>query len=546
MHEIRDEEVWEGPAKPEIDRSGGLTDAIRWVADRWLPILGVTFLLIGLGFLFKYTYERGLLIPPLRVLSGVGVGGVLAVAGWRVRETQRTLSQALLGGASAVGYLTLYAATQMYDLIGWPIGFGGAIAVTLATFWVSLREESPVLSHVATLGGFATPFLVGVDIAGPAMLNDFVTLAHMCLVMAGATTIFVSRGWSSLMWNVAAAMGSYLLAAVLLPAAPLERWGIQSAILATWFATGVVPVLRTVLVRGTPGRATEVTTHVFALVAPAAAMGLSRLAWAPDPPVWWALALVVAGAYGIASIALWSKKRSIADVAAVVSVGFLTMALVEALTGSVLMVSLLAEGLALIWLSRAGLRTKAPLDGFGRGTLFVSSLVGHALATLVTCDSLVRLLEAPTGMPFLGGEGPQLIATVFALFAVGRFHADDDTREILEWPALLAFLAVALHQPSTLALGDLLTTALWGVVSIAIVAISAHRPNPLREATGIVLLLLTAAKLLLFDMSGTETLWRVLLSMGFGSALLILHYAKHRLRPTDEDAERGTDLGGLA
>lgn len=93
-----------------------------------------------------------------------------------------------------------------------------------------------------------------------------------------------------------------------------------------------------------------------------------------------------------------------------------------------------------------------------------------------------------------------------------------------EWAAHVLFLAAALHQSAELAHGDLIATAIWGAYSIALISAATIRVSVARQWMGISALMLAALKLLFVDMHGAETLWRVLLFIAFGVALLALSY----------------------
>ncbi len=82
-----------------------------------------------------------------------------------------------------------------------------------------------------------------------------------------------------------------------------------------------------------------------------------------------------------------------------------------------------------------------------------------------------------------------------------------------------------LHDQATLAAhGDILATACWGIYAIALLVAGLSGAVRQLKYVGLATVILAAAKLLVVDMAGTETIWRVLLFLGFGGALLALSY----------------------
>ncbi|MGH7483871.1 MAG: DUF2339 domain-containing protein [Longimicrobiales bacterium] len=81
-----------------------------------------------------------------------------------------------------------------------------------------------------------------------------------------------------------------------------------------------------------------------------------------------------------------------------------------------------------------------------------------------------------------------------------------------------------LWATSPLPNGSLVGSALWGLIgAAALVAGATRAARPLRQI-GLVTLGATAAKMLLFDLSEAETIWRIALFLGFGMVLLGLGY----------------------
>ena len=129
-------------------------------SEFWLNKVGVGLLLLGVAFLFKYSVDQGWLTPPLRVGFGLLIGAVLLERGLRFAETRPQFSQVLLGGGIGAFYITGFAAYQLLHVVPYVAAFGFMIAVTGLAFGLALRQNTPTLSLIGTIGGFATPFIL--------------------------------------------------------------------------------------------------------------------------------------------------------------------------------------------------------------------------------------------------------------------------------------------------------------------------------------------------------------------------------------------------
>lgn len=525
-----------GPEIPATSFSWWPDEPLQWALDRWIQLLGITFLLIGVGFLFKYTYDHGLLVPPLRVLCGAAIGGGLAIAGWRLRDTRRPLAHVLLGGASATLYVTLYAASELYSLIPGAVAFAGFIGVTMATFVVSITQRGVVLANIATIAAFLTPFVLDVPLVADPQLKDLGTIAYMCIVLTGSTAIYLFNGWRSLLVISAAAIWPYLGLVALGASTPLENGVAQAAIVFAWLATAVVPVARAYLSPG--NRSDRTVAHICTLAVPGVAMLVSWLLWHDVDANWGIISLALAGTYAAASLFLRRDRDRFGELAtthSLVAAGLATLGFTAWFAGPTLMLALLIEGVVLCW---AGFRLAPAHAALGAGSIWqehrLFQIIGHALLATVLVDSVMLFVPSASGTPFLNPEGLQLVATSVGLWLVGQTHEQDAVGPGFEWAAHLLLLATILHQTGPMQYGDLVATACWGVYSLALITVGLTGRVNSRQWMGLSALLLTAGKLLFVDMSGAETLWRVLLFMAFGAALLFLSYLAPRWNDSGE------------
>ncbi|MDG5750162.1 DUF2339 domain-containing protein [Qipengyuania sp. XHP0211] len=160
------------------------------VFGRRLPIWagGVTLAVAGV-FLVRYSIERGLITPTLRVVMAFLFGGGLiagAEAAYRFRDkvADPRVSQALAGAGFATLYAGFYLAGTQYGLIGQTLAFLGLAAVTAGAIGLSFRFGLPS-AVLGLVGGFAAPALVGGEEANLPLLALYLGLVTGGLVYAG-------------------------------------------------------------------------------------------------------------------------------------------------------------------------------------------------------------------------------------------------------------------------------------------------------------------------------------------------------------------------
>ncbi len=159
-----------------------------------LPIWfgGIALALAGF-FLVKYSIEKGLLSPAIRVCLGGLFGIILLVAAKYIREKSSfaniRIPQSLSGAGIAVLYATFYAATGLYQLIPSFLSFAGMAATTGLAIFLSLRHGAPI-ALLGLIGGFLTPALVGATEPSSSIL-----LTYLLIVFFGLMFIIKRQSW---------------------------------------------------------------------------------------------------------------------------------------------------------------------------------------------------------------------------------------------------------------------------------------------------------------------------------------------------------------
>jgi uncharacterized membrane protein len=224
------------PAPPPRERqkkSGG--PSFVHVVDK----IGIALLLLGVGFLLKYSYDQGWLSETFRVALGGLTGAGLLAAGVHQRNDNPRLSAVLHGGAIATFYGTIYAAYELYELLPANAALAGTVGVTMLGFTLAVRQNQPALACIATIGGFATPFLME---GGPAAIPLAIFAS---IVLLGTSAIYLFKGWQSLL--VTMGMGGFAVVAFALDTAGAgfgEGFAVYTALALAALSAGVLPAVR--------------------------------------------------------------------------------------------------------------------------------------------------------------------------------------------------------------------------------------------------------------------------------------------------------------
>jgi uncharacterized membrane protein len=492
----------------ESDRS-----PIAWVVDK----IGIALLLIGVTFLLKYSYDQGWLGEATRVALGGATGLALLLGGVHQRRDNPALSGVLYGGAIATFYGTVFAAYTLYALIDGPVALGLTVATTVGGFVLAARQSQAALASIATIGGFATPFVLEGG-PGPVELGVFAIL-----VSVSAGLLYVFRGWRSLLLTTAT--GGYSLVAAAFDAlefsgGPAKQWaagivasgsGLWATVLAfaalatVCVVTGVFPALRA------RREADEMSSLAQFAIVPGLLLPLVIVPLATSST---AIAVVVASVLMLGALA--ASRLTDSGRTYLVVAGVLAAAIVGSVFGvSPLALAFLGHAVAWGWL------------GAGRSD-------GLLLASLTALSGVgfwsVALLFEESGEAFGTPDSLILVFSTGALLALafGMRH------RVLRWSYfyLASFAAMAMFWSQLYGLpnSEGIVTVTWGVFAVAVLVAGFVRDEGAQQGLGVITVLATAGKLLVVDLASTSTMLRVGVFMAMGVALLFVSYLAPRLK----------------
>jgi hypothetical protein len=443
-----------------------LANLRRW--EWWLNKVGIALFLMGVVFLFKFSWDRGwlqgLLTPAVRVGLGIFLGSALVWVGLRVYAGRRAFAQVVLGGGIGTYYITGFAAFQMLGVFSYPVAFAFMAAVTLLAFALALRQDGAVLAVIGVSGGLATPFLL---YDGEGALGGLVLYAG--LVLAGAMGVFLLKGWRSLLM---VAFGGYwaVLFTGYAGVAPVQTLPVADGVALQvgaffgWVSLWLVPAVREAFRSANPGRwrVPEIgvsmravsagnarffkdgtPAHLLSFASPLITLWMTQLLWSPAQATLGLVAFGIAASYGLAWAGFRRTERGgrVSYTQAVVALLFATLSLVFLLEGETLLLVLAAEAAALHLVAR---RLSDRVVSFTGHALF--AVVGAWIFPLLAVGTLERAFDPYAVLPFSSIHALVGLAVMALAFASSTALAAPESRRLYRVFGHAAAAGLLLHE----------------------------------------------------------------------------------------------------
>lgn len=130
------------------------------LATVWLPRIGAIFAAIGAIFLFSYASLAGLISPAVRIGSGVVIGLlVMALGEFQYEKKRRELGVGLVATGTIVSLSALFAGMALYQFYPPLLAFFLEIVVLAIAYGLMLWMRSTALLVLVSITGFLLPFL---------------------------------------------------------------------------------------------------------------------------------------------------------------------------------------------------------------------------------------------------------------------------------------------------------------------------------------------------------------------------------------------------
>jgi hypothetical protein len=537
----------------------------------------VVALILAAGYLLRLSFDRGWISPVMRCIGGAIGGVIVGAVGWRLQPRYRTYGAALIGCGAAIIYLSVWAAARLYGVLPPTTGIVGLALVSIALAMIAFAINVEALGTTAALGAFFAPLLLGRDQADADLLLLYLASMAVGLGLVGArqrwrlTTFVVALSYFGVAYAGAADRGAPW--AVLLYGVVGGTAGIYLGLRERWWETRFLSfaggwtflaaasdrlhqpwaILLAGLLLAAPVwwyalRATQVLPLQLAPAVGMAGWSLGEaiyffltpwlLGWAVHElaPVWFdsrpgLVALIVAVPYLVAGyqrsrpvfalvgaaaagLAAWQHWSGVERVWVLLALALLWAALDHSLKRG--------DGrwfaLGTLWAALDHLFTGALAQRTSADNAFIGSwalaLWATAAATIALAAGLWRSVVKQGVAPLVRG-GLWMVGGAMVLFGV--------TGEIGRYFELKALSS----QQADLASG-LAVSAWWLIFAAALIAVGFRRSLKHARLAGLAVAGLAVVKVLVYDLSSLDALYRVGSVFILGLVFLLLAYLYHR------------------
>jgi len=179
----------------------------QFMGAKMFAWVGGFALFLGVAFFVKYSFERNLIPPELRVAIGFLAGIALVGGGVLLKRKENVITAQTL---CATGILILYAVTfacrafYHFPFFGLIPTFALMALITTAAFLLAVRMNALVVAILGIAGGFLTPVLLSTGQDNPLGLFGYVALLDI-----GLLAVARRKDWTSL--PILGAVGTVLL-----------------------------------------------------------------------------------------------------------------------------------------------------------------------------------------------------------------------------------------------------------------------------------------------------------------------------------------------
>jgi uncharacterized membrane protein len=494
------------------------------LGGRVLGWVGGAAVVVGVAFFLVMAANRGWIDETTRVLLAFVGSTALLGTGLYLHEKQGRTQAALAAVATAIAalYMTLTAATQLYDLVD-PVlalvfaGLIGAVATVIAVRW-----DEPVVAGIGIVGALLAPVLVD---AG----TDSASLAFMAVALVSAIGVLLWRRWSWL--GIAAFVVSAPQLLVWLDEEHDERLGLSLAVLAIFWLLYVVAAI---------GYELRVPTAKLRLVSASLLLANAALVagagWAMlddtghgDAATAWVIGAAAVHIGGAVPAYGGRMSKEIAALIMAVGTALAALGLALALDGPALVAAWSAEALVLAWAARR--------FGDPRGQIASAAFFALALAHTVMFEASPDALRS--GVDDLGLAAVAVAIVGATAFGLSRLSTLPELR--MAYVGVAATAAVYLPSLAIVSAFDgdelepgqtpqVVLSAFWAVTGLAGIVVGLLRDERLLRLGGLALLLLAAAKVFAYDLSELESIYRALSFIALGLLLLGGAFAYQRIR----------------
>jgi uncharacterized membrane protein len=516
------------------------------VSGRILGRLGIAAVIIGVAFFLRYAFANNWVGPAGRVAIGILLGIIILAIGQFLRKKYLQFSDLLMGGGLVVLYLSIFSAHTFYHLVDPMIAFFGMILVTAIGVAISIINATKTLSVLALIGGFCTPFLIGMT-----ELSAWTTFTYITILNAGTLGVLSYKKWPTLV--LVSLIGTHIYFGVWLFSSYNDSLLVPTLIfiLVQFLILNASSLIRIIKEKAT---ATQIDYAVLALTALSFALVTYYLLM-PEYKHFVSIgSVLVSGFYAVIALIAYRenpKDRTINIFLPGLAVAFLTAAVPIEFSG---------QWIAAWWFVEAVVLYIVASTSSSRGF----QIMGVIVYMLGLCDLFIYLLtyERPGDfMVFFNGHFIMLaMAIIVAYVIAGIYHRYGSTSPDIQKRGVAVFVVLAniltLYALTTQIImyyevqlsGDLVSISreqvmnlsntsvsiLWAIYAAFLTFIGFAKRYPAVRRMGLTLFIITAFKVVI-DVWSLGEIYRIVSFIVFGIIALAASFVYVRYKDRLKD-----------
>ncbi|WP_066175755.1 DUF2339 domain-containing protein [Bacillus marinisedimentorum] len=454
----------------------------RMIGQVWLPRIFIFVLLIGVIWAFKAASDYGFINPPVKVgLGYLSAGGLLYLGHRQINKKRAALGQVLLSGSVVLLLISTFAMHALYGMVPAIPAFLLNLAWVGLGIFLSVRYSSEPLAILTAAGGYLIPFLL--ESREPSVTNFvvFETVFYTVLLL------FAMKEKFTYLYFSAFGLFHLTLAAGVIFIAPVDNsiFGIaviiqHAAILAAFL---FIPFMKR--------RQLGTVFASFILTSAWVKLTLTDLQYE----------MVMLAALGVyAGLAVYFLQKDRVRLPAALSAA--TMALLFYLTNKFeaenILSVLIIQGLVAVFL---GIKASSKLQQA------VGALIYLISGTFIVNDPFREIWQIEF-LNWLVLTGSTAGAYLLVSMVKGiEEESKKQVKQVVLGAALLLFMAFitlaiqALTAGATLNIQYMSVSIAWAIYALGVIIFGVFQNNKLVRMFGLILLFITLAKLVFFDLA---------------------------------------------
>jgi len=182
-----------------------MTETIR---KHWTSLLGALFLICSVSYLFKYSVDQGWITDSMKIGTGLLLGAGLGLIGFKLIASRRQAAGEITSGLGAAVLYTTFSFSGIYFAL-WDsmTVFLCMVAVTVALTFLAYRYGLRILMNIALLGALSAPLVMR-----PESDQVFTLFLYLLVINTAYFYLSIRRQWQEA--RLVSFLGTWLLYAV--------------------------------------------------------------------------------------------------------------------------------------------------------------------------------------------------------------------------------------------------------------------------------------------------------------------------------------------